>query len=160
MNENKPIGGTIKISIATGVVHILSGLAALAFFLTMKYAAGAMEGAPYLIFFALFLAVFAVAGIIVFIIQFICGVGITVAGALQKKKLCAIFCGLPLLIDLVATFAATIVGFSLATSGLGGAVIFLGIDSLLLDVLSLAGIILSIITMVKNLSKKQDNQVE
>lgn len=157
MSNGKPMSGALKISIATGVVHTFSAVTALTFFLIMKYATGGMEGAPFLIIFAVFLAIFAISGIFIFAIQLSSAVGITVTASLKKQRLFALFCGLPLLVDVLTVFCAVIVGFTLATSGLNGTVIFLAIDSLLLALLSLAGTILSIIAMVRNLSDKSNN---
>lgn len=158
MSNGKPVSGALKISIATGVVHTFSAVTALLFFLIMKYATGGMEGAPFLIIFAVFLAIFAISGIFIFAIQLSCAVGITVTASLNKKRLCALFCGLPLPVDVLAVPCAVIVGYTLAASGLNGAVIFLSIDSLLLAVLSLAGTILSIIAIKRNLSTKPNIQ--
>ena len=147
----------LKISIAAGVVHILSAAAALVFFIIIKDTAlNSTSAAPYLLIFAIMLAFFAVASIFVAAIQFCFGVGIIVTGALRKKKLCALFCGLPLPVDAVAVFCSALLSFELFTNEFNVAAIFLAINLLLLALLSIAGITLSIIAMVKNLSKKPE----
>ncbi|MCH5149021.1 MAG: hypothetical protein J1G05_06685 [Clostridiales bacterium] len=151
---------SFKISIAAAIVHILSALAALTFFLILKLGASGMEAVPFLIIFAFFIAMFAGVGIVIFVIQFSCAVGIIVTGIFKKEKLCALFCGLPLLADLFAAFFAAIFGFTLITGGLTATGISIAIALLLLAVLSLAGIVLSIIAMVKNLSKKHTSEDE
>lgn len=153
---------SFKISIAAAIVHILSAIAALAFFLILKIGAAGMAEVPFLILFAFFIAIFAGVGIVIFVIQFSFAVGIIVTGLLKKEKLCALFCGLPLLADLCAAIFAAICGFTFITSGLTATGILIALDLLLLAALSISSIVLSIIAMVKNLSKKpaykDDNQ--
>lgn len=160
MDEDNPMSGELKISIAAGVVHILSAAAALAFYLISEYGKSGpdiWDGVPLLIFTFLFLFIFSLFCVAISVIQFSFGVGTIVTGALRKKKLCALFCGLPLLADSVAAFFATIFALDFIIGGLDHLTHPLTLSLLLLALLSIAGIVLSIIAMVKNLSKKSDD---
>lgn len=150
----------LKISIIAGAAHALSAVTALVFYLILKFGAVGIAQVPFLIFLALFIVILAFAGLVIFVIQFFCAVGIIVTGVLKKRKLCAFFCALPLLADLVAVFFAASFGFAFITDGTGGSGILIGMDLLLLSALSLAGIVLSIIAMIRNLSKKYDYQAQ
>ena len=156
MNNGKPMSGALKVSITAGVIHALSALAALSFFLILKIESTGMAEVPVLVLFAFFIAMFAGVGIIIFIIDFGCAVGITVTGILKKMKLCALFCGLPLLADLFAAFFGAVFGFAMITSGLTAVGILIAAALLLLAALSIAGIVVSIIAIVKNLSKNSN----
>lgn len=154
MSNDRPSKGAFITSIAAGVLHILSAVAAFVFYWMMNYGGRIiMEAVPFLVIFAILLAFLSIVGLAVAIIQSGFGVAIIVTGALRKKKLCALFCGLPLLADAITAFCTVILGCSI-TGGLNSTTVPLAIDLLLLALLSIASIVLSIIAMVKNLSKK------
>lgn len=160
--KNNLMSGTFKVTITTAVLHFLSAATALTFFVLMRSAAATvMEALPLLFIVAIILAFLAIAGIFIFVLQTLGGIGIIITVMQQKQKLCTIICGLLIVVDFITAFCSAILGFSIFIIGeLDAVIIFCAIDLLLLAVLSVVSAILSIVAIVKNLSDKSDSPAQ
>ncbi|MCH5147537.1 MAG: hypothetical protein J1F61_06030 [Clostridiales bacterium] len=152
MKNNKPRSKAFGISLATGIIHILSALTAIVFFILLRFVPLNADSIGTAIALVLILPLVIILLIIVILPQLCFGIGITVSAVCGKKKLCAIFCGVPMLADLIAVIFSFVLGIGIMTD----LNIVLTIVIILFGVMSLACIILSIIAMVKNISQKTD----
>lgn len=145
-------GAAFGISLAAGVAHVLATVTAATYFILLLIVPLDVDsiGTAFAIFLLLPIAIV----ILIFVVlpQLCFGIGIIASAACGKKKLCTVFCGIPLLADLIAVIFAIVVGMALT----GDISIVITIVMFLFGALSLAAIVLSITAMAKNLSKKND----
>lgn len=163
MTKNSvPKSKAFKIVIATAVLHFVSACAALAFYVVMRTAASAVvNDLPVLFIIAILLAFLAVVGIFVFIFQTLGGIGIIIAARYKKGIICVVICGILIAVDVMTAFCSTMLAFAILFVGeLDMVVILCALDLLLLAVLSVAGAILSVISITKSLSERAQSKIK
>lgn len=162
MKNREPKSAAFKVVIATAVLHFASACAALAFYVAMRTVASAVvNDLPFLLIIAIFLAVLAVAGVFVFILQTLGGIGILIAATHKKGIICIVICSILIAVDVITAFCSTMLGFAiLAVGELNLAVILYALDLLLLAVLSAAGAILSVTAIVKSLAERSNATIK
>lgn len=141
-----------SLAIATAAVHFASAAALVLLGIFMIIAALGIVIFPLLIMLTIIAAAVAFAAFAGFAIQLVCAIGMTATAAVGRKKLCALFCGVSLIAD-VPAFCMALAFFIVMISDFG----FTPVEILLLSdfavcaICSLAGGILSVITMCRYL---------
>ena len=162
MKNREPKSKAFKIVIATAVLHFLAACAALAFFVVMRtVAASVVNDLPFLFIIAIFLAFLAVAGVFVAILQTLGGIGIIIAGVFRKSILCVVLCSILIVVDAITAFCSAMLAFAiLAVGEFDLAVILYELDLLLMAALSIAGAVLSVTAIIKNLSERSKSTIK
>lgn len=142
--------------IATAVTHMISAASMAAIGVLMTICAVGIILNPFLIMIGIVAAVLGVAAFWGFAIQLACAIGVTVTSAFEKNKLCALFCG----VGLIADVPAFGVGLTCSINQISqiqpnAATISLFVITVAVTLLSLAGGILAVITLIKNIKYKR-----